>query len=314
MLPSLIALRRPPDQPPSAEDIFSSSLGGIFTDDLQNQHGDDLDTIIVYRSQKYGELEFRTADVSGEEQRRKFAHYLWNAGILMAELVGGRPRENESRHSGIFMQHHYEEDGWKDGKWWVGEEEDKLWNVQSETAMELGAGVGLAGIVCALSGAAEVTITDYPAPAIIDAITTNVSKNLTSDLRPRITIQGHQWGDFNTPFAQSNAKRYTRILAADCLWMPHEHHNLAHSMLHFLSPSPSARVFVIAGFHTGRAKVAAFFEEVVPETGLEIGEIYEMDADGKRREWAKERDGGREDVSGRKKWLVVAWLRRKAAS
>lgn len=92
--------------------------------------------------------------------------------------------------------------------------------------------------------------------------------------------------------------------------MPHEHENLAKSMLYFLSDSPDARVYVIAGFHTGRAKVALFFEETVPGVGLEIEEIYEMDAEGKRRAWAAERDSGREDVGERKRWCVLARLRR----
>jgi hypothetical protein len=92
--------------------------------------------------------------------------------------------------------------------------------------------------------------------------------------------------------------------------MPWEHESLAKSMLHFLSHEPSARIYCIAGFHTGRAKVALFFEEAVPEQGLEIEEIYEMDVDGQRRPWAKERDGGTENMGERKKWLVLARLRR----
>jgi hypothetical protein len=138
LLPSLISLRRPPENPESSEDIFSSSLGGIFTDDLQNQHGDDPDTVIVYRSRRYGDLEFRTADVNGEEHRRKFAHYLWNAGILMAELIGGNPdvRGEHNRDSGVAM---VEEDIAQD-KWWVTEEEEKAWSVRGETVLELGAG------------------------------------------------------------------------------------------------------------------------------------------------------------------------------
>jgi hypothetical protein len=138
ILSSLISLRRPTDDPPSAEDIFSSSLGGIFTDDLQNQHGDDPTTVILYKSAKHGELEFRTADVNGEEQRRKFAHYLWNAGILMAELVGGRP-ERVGRDSGVFLGEE-EVDTWKDGEWWVEEEEQKLWSMEGQKVLELGAG------------------------------------------------------------------------------------------------------------------------------------------------------------------------------
>jgi hypothetical protein len=88
--------------------------------------------------------------------------------------------------------------------------------------------------------------------------------------------------------------------------MPWEHESLAHSMLHFLSDESSARIYCIAGFHTGRAKVALFFEEVVPEQGLEIEEIYEMDVTGQRRPWDKDRD----DMGERKRWLVLARIRR----
>jgi hypothetical protein len=95
--------------------------------------------------------------------------------------------------------------------------------------------------------------------------------------------------------------------------MPWEHESLAKSMLHFLAETPEARILCIAGFHTGRAKVAPFFEEVVPQQGLEVEEIYEMDADGKRRPWAKERDGGTENIGERKKWLVLARIRRRVA-
>jgi hypothetical protein len=131
LLPSLITLRHPVSHIPSPEDIFGSTLGSIFTDDLQNQHGDDPDTTIVYRNARYGELEFRTADVNGEEQRRKFAHYLWNAGVLMGELVGGRPAEQNITS---------EDDGWKDGEWWVSSEEEQKWSVRDHTVLELGAG------------------------------------------------------------------------------------------------------------------------------------------------------------------------------
>jgi nicotinamide N-methyltransferase len=144
LLPSLISLRRPHDKPLEPEDIFGSSLGGIFTDDLQNSYGDDQDTIIVYKSEKFGDLEFRTADVKGEEQRRKFAHYLWNAGILVAELVGGRKEQHEcdmDGDSGFFgMEEKDEEEDCGKEKWWVVREEEALWSVKGEIVLELGAG------------------------------------------------------------------------------------------------------------------------------------------------------------------------------
>lgn len=131
LLPSLISLRHPVSHVPTPEDIFGSTLGSIFTDDLQNQHGDDPDTVIVYKNTKYGELELRTADVNGEEQRRKFAHYLWNAGVLMGELVGGRPT-----NQAIWD----ESEGSENGAWWVNADEEEKWSVRDETVLELGAG------------------------------------------------------------------------------------------------------------------------------------------------------------------------------
>lgn len=309
LLPSLISLRRPESAELEPEDIFGETLGSIFTDDLQNQHGDDPNTVILYSSKRHGELEFKTADVNGEEQRRKFAHYLWNAGVLMGELVGGRPNTN-NRDSASFEDR--DDEGWKDGEWWLKKEEEKDWSVEGETVLELGAGVGIGGIVSAMSGAKELTITDYPAPPILDTIRANVAKNVPTALQPRVAVQAHLWGTTDAQFESTHAHRYTRILAADCLWMPWEHDSLAQSMLHFLSDAPHARIYCIAGFHTGRAKVAPFFEEVIPRQGLEVEEIFEMDADGRRRAWARERDGGTENIGERKKWLVLARIRRAA--
>lgn len=137
-LPSLISLRRPASAPLEPEDIFGSSLGGIFTDDLQNQHGDDPETVVLYRNAKYGQLQLRTADVNGEEQRRKFAHYLWNAGVLMGELVAGRSAECPTGNREIDGED--DEDRWKDGEWWTSIDEEKQWSVEGQTVLELGAG------------------------------------------------------------------------------------------------------------------------------------------------------------------------------
>jgi len=94
--------------------------------------------------------------------------------------------------------------------------------------------------------------------------------------------------------------------------MPGVHQELAQSMLNFLSDDASARVYAIGGFHTGRAKLAAFFDIAVEE-GLEVEEIFEEDAVGTRRPWAKVRDGGREHTTERKKWLVIAILKRPSS-
>lgn len=107
-----------------------------------------------------------------------------------------------------------------------------------------------------------------------------------------------------------NAHRFTRIVAADCYWMTGQHLNLVQSMLHFLTLEREGRVFLVAGFHTGRAKLASFFDVAIEE-GLEVEQIYEEDVEGERRKWKNERDGGAENHTERKRWLVIAQLKRR---
>lgn len=148
---------------------------------------------------------------------------------------------------------------------------------------------------------------------LLENIRGNVDKAIPDDLKNKYRVVGYEWGDVTSDFALAHEKSFTRILAADCYWMPHEHENLVKSMLHLLSADPAARVFSIAGFHTGRAKLALFFQEAVAQ-GLDIEEIYEEDAEGNRREWMEERDGGTENVTERKRWLVIAILKRRHTS
>lgn len=146
MLPSL--LRTIPKQPPlqqEPEDIFQSSLSTIFTDDLVNSHGDP-GTIVTYRS-VYGDLEFEVADPVGEEERSKFAHYVWNAGILMGELVGGRIEGIRCEGNKEEKEKLEKEDQWgvrcfgDEGTWWLSRAEEEAWSVKGESVLELGAGV-----------------------------------------------------------------------------------------------------------------------------------------------------------------------------
>jgi len=174
-------------------------------------------------------------------------------------------------------------------------------------------GTGLAGIVCTLAGAGEVVLSDYPDAGILANISVNVKKNIPVPIQSEVLVKGHEWGLLDNDFSQKYTNNFTRIIAADCLWMPHEHQALARSMHHFLSKEHRARVWVVAGFHTGRARLAPFFDVVVEE-GLEVENIWERDVNGVRREWTRERDGGREDVTGRKRWLVIATLKRKRSS
>ncbi|PNS16296.1 Protein N-methyltransferase nnt1 [Sphaceloma murrayae] len=268
------------------EDIFSSAPGLIFPDDLLTHHGEP-GALLIYHSAKYGPVEVQTADPVVDTDRRLFGHYLWNAGVLMAERISGE-RLLDRR-------------------------EVERWSVKGQRVLELGAGVGLTGIVASLAGAEEVVSSDYPTDVILANVKSNVLHNAAPlEGHASVMVQGHEWGVFEDDFSSTMKHHFTRVLAADCFWMPQVHEELAQSMLHFLSLDPSSSVLVIGGFHTGRAKLAAFFDAAAL-LGLAVEDIYEEDSDGRRRPWAKERDGGREDHTGRKRWLMTAILRRRQA-
>ena len=169
-------------------------------------------------------------------------------------------------------------------------------------------GSGLVGIVSALAKASKVVMTDYPSPEILATIQTNITQNVPQYLSSRVSVQGHEWGDVASDFARTHAHAFTRVLAADTLWLDSQHGPLLRSMAHFLSKEARARVWVVAGFHTGRARVVGFIDEV-SWVGLDVERICEVDVDGRTRAWVRERDGGREDVGERKKWCIIAVLR-----
>ena len=90
MLSSLIRLHPSslkPAKDETEEDIFSSSLGALFTDDQVNQHGGP-GSRVMYRSSRFGDIELQLPEPVKEEERGLFAHYVWNAGVLLAELIG----------------------------------------------------------------------------------------------------------------------------------------------------------------------------------------------------------------------------------
>ncbi len=116
MLTSLIRLPKiPPDPRFAVEDIYSSSLTTLFPNDVQTNHG-DAGSYVIYKSKRFGDLELRLTDPSVEDERRLFAHSVWNAGVQMAEYVSGCATG-------------------------LNAEEKRSWDVTGKKVLELGAGV-----------------------------------------------------------------------------------------------------------------------------------------------------------------------------
>lgn len=300
------------DEPAGPEDYLSTSLGVIFPDDVTNQHG-DAEHSLIYASPKLPKpLLIELAEPEGETDRRLFSHYLWNASLLLAEFIERDSLEAESEET---------ETG-------LGLGEGLSFDTRGLSTVELGAGTALPSIMAGLLGAKSITVTDYPAPAVMKTLRDNVARNIKPEFAPLplpgndsssilpvttdITVEGHEWGIFDSSsssFPASHAHTADRLFVADCLWMPWQHANLRRSINHFLKKTASARAWVVAGFHTGRAKMAGFYdaEALREEGGVEIERIWERDCDGVERAWDVERE---DDITVRKRWLVVAVLKR----
>ncbi|RJE21217.1 putative methyltransferase [Aspergillus sclerotialis] len=305
------------------EDVFTSFLPHLFPDDAPPFHGDPGQHLL-YSSRHFGDIDIMVPSypsqsdkpseeiaaglaredgkVNEVEQGRKlFAHFLWSAAMVVAEGI-----ENAA----------VLDSGFAPGS--GGNDDTALWRVNGEKVLELGAGAALPSLLCALANASKVTITDHPSsPAFSGAIEFNTSHNIPKSSSTSVSIEPHEWGQLDTPFALSRKGSYTRIIAADCFWMSSQHENLVRTMLWFLDENPSSRVWVIAGFHTGREIVAGFFETAA-KMGLEVERIYERDLVGDaesdkgqevRREWVPKRED--EGPENRRRWCVVAFLKRK---
>ncbi|KAK4162738.1 hypothetical protein QBC43DRAFT_320878 [Cladorrhinum sp. PSN259] len=301
-LTSRLSLTGPDPEDP--EDFLSASLGVIFPDDVANQHG-DTDHGLLYTSPHLPTpLQFSLAQVSAEKDRHLFSHYLWNSSLLLAELI-------ESGTLGIKGSSSLSEN-------------EKEFDVTGLTTIELGAGTALPSIMSGLLGAKRVVVTDYPTPPVINTLKENVTSLIKSENAPagkyaveEVKVDGHAWGEFDDEDGEDGARLlageykhgFDRVYAADCLWMPWQHDNLRKSIAWFIGEGHNSRAWVVAGFHTGRDKMAPFFNaEKLREVGLEVEKIWERDCNGVDREWVEDR--GVEDVRERKRWLVVAVLKR----
>ncbi len=284
----------------SPEDILSSSLSTIFPDDVAAQHGDATHNLLYTSPHLPHPLPLTLPQVQDESDRHLFSHFLWNSALLLAELIEADTLELATT---------------REGEGGVAPPAG-VFDISGLRTIELGAGTGLPSIMAGLVGARGLVATDYPAPAVVEALRGNVVSAVREGNAPagrfrveEVRVEGHGWGEVDAEFAREERGGFDRVLAADCLWMPWQHGNLRRSIAWFLKEGPGARAWVVGAFHTGRHQMARFFErEALAEVGLEVEYLWERDCDGRDREWAWDR--GVEDVRVLKRWLAIGVLRR----
>ncbi|KAH6655263.1 hypothetical protein BKA67DRAFT_534195 [Truncatella angustata] len=288
------------------EDFLNESLATIFPDDVMTQHGDASHALRYTSPHLPKPLYIRLADPDEEEDRVLFGHYLWNASLMLAEFI-------EAGTSGLQLCPPLRRgEALELGE---GRLIEAAFDVRGLSTIELGSGTALPSILSALSGAKSVVATDYPSPPLMELLHANLSHNTHPTFSPlgkpaeSISVEGHAWGDLDSgPFTQKHKGGFDRVLACDCLWMPWQHDNLRRSISWFMKDSAESRAWIVAGFHTGRHNMVGFFDDrKLAEAGLELEKIWERDVEGQEREWAIER----KDDSDRRRWLVVASVKKK---
>ncbi|KAI0766046.1 hypothetical protein BC629DRAFT_1583769 [Irpex lacteus] len=154
--------------------------------------------------------------------------------------------------------------------------------------LELGAGAGLPSILIAkLYDAADVTVSDYPDEELIKTLADNVTRNDVARNCRASSVLSHPNASIDPTFDV--------IIAADTLWNSQLHPLFLDALGKTLRKSAGARIFLVAGLHTGRYTLQAFMNSV--RSGA-----FELMS---RRAWDVERQE-QEDEKERRKWVV--WM------
>lgn len=174
-----------------------------------------------------------------------FAHRQWRAGMLLADAIfaGAIP-------------------------------------LDGQYVLELGAGTGLPAISAALTQhPRKVIVTDYDDASIVQALRANAASAAAANpSRPMasLSVAGHTWGqriddvlDLLPCMPKEPSPHFSVILLADCVWERFSHDVLLKSITHLLARTEMARVYMVAGLHTGRSTLVQFFRRAL-EAGLQL--------------------------------------------
>lgn len=169
-----------------------------------------------------------------------FAHRQWRAGMLLADAIYSCALD-----------------------------------VRDKYVLELGAGTGLPALTAALCGAPhKVVVTDYDDAAIVAALRRNLmaTKEANKCSMAPTVVAGHTWGqamDDVLDLLPPAHSHFDVILLADCVWERFSHDVLLRSIKAFLARTSEARVYMVAGLHTGRHTLVHFFRQALA-VGLQL--------------------------------------------
>jgi EEF1A N-terminal glycine/lysine methyltransferase len=145
--------------------------------------------------------------------------------------------------------------------------------------LEFGAGAGLPSLVCAINGAKQVVVTDYPDQDLIENLRYNI-KDCTASL-DNIAAEGYLWGNppssLTDHLLSSTVDRgFDLLILADLLFNHSEHTRLVISVQKTLKRTADAKALVFFTPHRPwlLEKDLAFFD-VAREMGFVVEQVLE---------------------------------------
>jgi len=119
--------------------------------------------------------------------------------------------------------------------------------VRNKDVLELGAGAGLPSLVCAVRGARQVVVTDYPDADLIENLRYNIGHCELLSARTNIVARGYIWGndvhELTLDLVES-ATGFDLLILADILFNHTEHQKLVMSIARTLKKVSGARALV----------------------------------------------------------------------
>ncbi|KAM0749134.1 hypothetical protein T439DRAFT_303886 [Meredithblackwellia eburnea MCA 4105] len=264
-------------------DIFGESLLTLF-DHHQPIHGEP-NQLFTYTPPSSTGATPLVVRIPPQAKTELFAHYVWDAGTRLADRLSL-----------------------------------KEINVRGKVVLELGAGAGIPGLVCAREGAKTVVLSDYNDPHLIKNLKRNIELALSPVLQDCTHAVGFSWGEDPSELLSltPSAGGFDLILLADTLWFATGHALLLSALSALLSHSIEARIEVVAGFHSGRETVRSFLRKA-EDAGFErVGDEWEeVSFNGSRRKWGWDVEAGldeEQDIGERNRSVVQGSLGRRSAT
>ncbi|KAF1986898.1 hypothetical protein K402DRAFT_412549 [Aulographum hederae CBS 113979] len=150
--------------------------------------------------------------------------------------------------------------------------------VQGKTVLELGAGAGLPSLVCAITGASRVVVTDYPDADLVENLRYNITHCVHLTDGESVRAEGYLWGNSTDRLVSEKPSQegFDVLILADLLFNHSEHGKLISSVRKTLKKNDEAVALVF--FTPYRPwlleKDLAFFD-LARESGFHVTKVLE---------------------------------------